>query len=88
MADRKMTNSANQPQHCPACKGRGLLVATTPSCRIKAWRKPWIVVERCDACDRYLDDLEAALTLYSVVGWFTCENRGLHALADSGSKKR
>lgn len=52
-----------------------------PSCKIPARKEPWVVVEKCDACDRYVDDLTAASSLFQVAGWFTCNNGAQHALA-------
>jgi hypothetical protein len=70
---------------CPACAGSGLFSPAVPSCTIKACRARWIVVERCDACEQFVDDLAAALSRFNVAGWFQCDSGGWHALADSGS---
>ena len=75
-----------RPALCEGCDGTGVRVPATPACRIKALRESWIVVERCDSCERYTDDLSAALTYFRVAGWFLCENRGEHALADSRTR--
>ena len=68
---------------CPACKGRGLLYPAVPACQIKGLRRRWSVLEKCDTCDRFSDDLEAALSRFAVAGWFKCDNGGEHALADT-----
>lgn len=74
-------------QHeCPACNGMGMFVPAIPSCRILALKHPWIVVEKCDACDKFTDDLCAALTEFSIAGWFPCTEGSYHALADKRSK--
>ncbi len=71
---------------CPACSGTGLLVPTIPSCRIPALRHPWVVVEKCDSCDRFLDDVTAGLSQFKIVGWFLCTDYGYHALANLHSR--
>lgn len=68
---------------CRMCGGRGAFVPALPACKIDAIRTHWIVVERCDACERYEDDLDAALAFFRVAGWFKCANGGEHALADT-----
>ncbi|TKJ36793.1 MAG: hypothetical protein CEE38_10860 [Planctomycetes bacterium B3_Pla] len=66
---------------CEACGGRGMFVPATPSCSIIALRPPWIVVEKCDTCDKFADDLSASLTEFAIAGWFVCTDGGYHALA-------
>ncbi len=73
---------------CDACNDRGVLAPAIPSCRIDAEGRRWIVVERCDACDRFEDDLTAALSLFRIAGWFRCNSGGWHALADTGTARR
>ena len=67
---------------CKACEGKGLFAPASPSCTIPAIRNPWVVVERCDSCETFPDDLTAALSLYRVAGWFLCTGGSLHALGD------
>ena len=71
---------------CQACSGIGLLAPAIPSCHIKALQYPWIVIEKCDSCDRFNDDLSAGLSRFKIVGWFLCNDGGYHALADLRSK--
>lgn len=71
---------------CQACDGEGLLAPAIPSCNIEALKYPWIVVEKCDSCDRFVDDLSAGLSQFKIVGWFLCKDDGYHALADLRSK--
>jgi hypothetical protein len=73
---------------CEGCDGHGVRVPALPSCHIRGARRPWIVVERCDTCECFSDDLSAALSLYEVAGWFQCCAGGWHALADSRSRQR
>lgn len=67
---------------CEACHGRGVLVPAQPSCRINDIREYWLVVERCDTCEHFRNDLDAALSLFEIAGWFQCHSGGMHALAD------
>lgn len=68
---------------CKVCDGKGLFAPARPSCKIPALRHPWVVVERCDSCEFFSDDLLAAQSLYGVAGWFTCIGGAFHALADT-----
>lgn len=70
---------------CEACGGKGMFVPALPSCNIVAMKPPWIVVEKCDTCDKFADDLSASLTEFAIAGWFVCTNGGYHALADTRS---
>ncbi len=80
-----MNSRARIRNQCRVCGGNGMLVPAMPSCRIPARRNPWIAVEKCDACDRYTDDLAAASSVFQVVGWFKCRNGAEHALANRQS---
>jgi hypothetical protein len=73
---------------CDGCNGRGVRSPAAPWCRIRAAVGSWIVVERCDACEQFTDDLTAALSLFKVAGWFQCDSGSFHALADSRSARR
>lgn len=72
---------------CRACDGVGLFAPSNPSCNIRARRPSWIVVEKCDTCDRYSDDMDAALSLFAIAGWFQCDDGGWHILADIKSRQ-
>jgi hypothetical protein len=72
---------------CDGCDGSGIRAPAQPSCKIEGERAPWIAVERCDTCDRYPDDLTAALSQFKVAAWFQCSDGGFHALADSGTRR-
>jgi hypothetical protein len=74
--------------HCKGCDGRGVRASALPSCQIDAARPPWIVVERCDTCERFTDDLAAALSLYRIAGWFPCISGSFHALANRRTKRK
>lgn len=73
---------------CEACGGRGIFAPARPSCRIAGETATWIIVERCDSCDAFEDDLAAALSLYRVAGWFPCQSGALHALANRRTRRR
>lgn len=72
---------------CAACGGSGILCPAVPSCNIPALVPPWIVVERCDECGKYEDDLSAALARFKIAGWFRCTDGGEHALAEQSSER-
>lgn len=64
---------------CSGCDGGGIRCPATPSCAFrKGALRGWTIVERCDACDRYQGDLEAAAVLFEEVMWLKCENGGDH----------
>lgn len=71
---------------CEACGGRGMFVPARPSCTLTSLKPPWIVIEKCDTCDKFADDLCASLTEFTVAGWFACADGGFHVLADTRSK--
>jgi hypothetical protein len=64
---------------CAGCRGNGIRCPATPSCRLPRLQG-WTVVERCDTCERYPNDLAAAAALFLTVKWVTCANGGLHAV--------
>ena len=66
-------------KRCAGCPGHGVRCPATPSPRLPGLRG-WTVVERCDMCDRYPNDLAAAAALFQTVKWVICANGGLHAV--------
>lgn len=92
MAVNHLTNRG-QPKRphrlrtCTACSGAGILDPAAPSCDLPPFGLGLIVVERCDACEQFSDDLTAALSRYTVAGWFQCRRGGWHAFADPNSKR-
>ena len=74
-------------RHCEGCNRSGVRVPASPSCTIHGAPRSWVVVEKCDACDRFEDDLTAALSRFNVAEWFRCREGGDHALADGQSAK-
>ena len=73
---------------CEGCNGDGIRAPAIPACKIPGLDLPWIVVERCDACDRFNNDLDAALSRYNLAGWFRCADGGWHALANLRSRRK
>jgi len=75
-------------QHkCGACGGNGVLFPCHPACRIPGLTRAWIVVEKCDSCDKFADDLSAALGSFEVAGWFLCADGGEHVLAHTQTQR-
>ena len=67
-------------EQCEGCDGTGIRAPATPSCRLPARYRSWVVVERCDYCERYPDDLTAARRLFAVAKWIQCASGGWHAI--------
>jgi hypothetical protein len=65
---------------CENCDGSGIRAPVAPSCPLPDCPEGWVVVERCDYCDRYPDDLEAASVIFAEVRWTQCASGGWHAL--------
>ena len=80
-------NAGQIRNRCQACGESGALAPAMPSCKIPARKEPWVVVEKCDACDQYVDDMAAALSLFRIAGWFACEDSAEHALANRKSPR-
>lgn len=66
-------------KRCPGCPGNGIRCPATPSCRLPRLQG-WTVVERCDTCERYPNDLAAAAALFRTVKWVACADGGRHAV--------
>lgn len=66
---------------CEGCDGGGVRAPASPSCEIPGIREPWFVVERCDYCEKYSSDLEAALSIAAVARYVTCTAGGTHVIA-------
>lgn len=65
---------------CEACGGTGFFYPALPNCRVTESAEV-AVVERCDQCEQFEDDLEAAM---KKVDWrarfVTCCHGGLHVV--------
>ena len=77
----KRNETANEP--CEGCDGSGIRAPATPSCRLPILESGWFVVERCDYCERYSDDLCAAESQFLESKWIRCASGGWHAIARS-----
>lgn len=71
---------------CEGCDGSGVRAPASPSCEIEM-PSGWIVVERCDACEQYPDDLEAALSLFREATWVDCRSGSGHVIANPQSSR-
>ena len=64
---------------CEGCHGSGIRCPASASCAIPAAGDGWTIVERCDLCELYSDDLAAARALFQEAIWVTCAAGGDHA---------
>lgn len=67
---------------CDGCDGSGVRAPASPSCNLPINNSHVIVVERCDACQRFDNDMQAAQSMYDVANWITCSNGGSHVIAN------
>jgi hypothetical protein len=66
---------------CEGCKGDGIRCPAGPSCDLPEIEgTDWVVVEKCDTCDRFPDDLSAAGAVFATVKWVRCSTGGRHAV--------
>jgi hypothetical protein len=73
--------SSNETGLCEGCNGSGIRVPATPLCQIPSDEiDGWTIVERCDACETYDDDLIAAAVVFGEVRWVECVSLGEHAI--------
>lgn len=71
--------------NCEGCDGSGVRCPATPTCvfpGVDLGR--WTIVERCDYCELYPNDLCAGASRFSEVRWVTCPFGGDHAIARNG----
>lgn len=78
------TSNSNNRIHvdsecCDGCDGTGIHVPATPSCQL-AVPAGYVVVERCDTCQKYPDDLTAAAIVCDDCRWIQCATGGHHAI--------
>jgi hypothetical protein len=68
-------------QTCEGCDGQGVRCPAEPSCRIDGVDlSMWTIVERCDVCETFADDAQAARQIYCTVRWVQCADDGWHAI--------
>lgn len=66
---------------CEGCDGSGVRAPALPSCEIDDIPRGWCVIEKCDTCDTYFDDLVAAFSVsLEQPRWVLCRNGGEHAI--------
>lgn len=65
---------------CEVCEGSGIRAPASPSCRIDIG-DDWVIVERCDTCEVFSDDLSAARMIDTDARWTACANGADHAVA-------
>lgn len=65
---------------CEGCDGSGIRAPAEPLCAVPMDATDWIIVERCDYCDRYSDDLVAARQVSIEARWVQCAAGGWHAV--------
>jgi hypothetical protein len=67
--------------YCEGCDGSGVRWPAEPSCSIPEIEySDWVIVERCDECGRYPDDLSAAASVFAIVRWIPCTHGDWHAV--------
>jgi hypothetical protein len=66
---------------CEGCDGSGIRSPAEPSCITpEVDGSNWVIVEKCDTCDLFPDDLSAAAALFATVKWIKCLHGGWHAV--------
>ncbi len=66
---------------CEGCDGNGVRCPAEPSCSfLPGDVADWVLVEKCDTCDRCPDDLAAAEVVFYEAKWVTCAQGGQHAV--------
>jgi hypothetical protein len=74
---------------CEGCDGSGVRCPATPSCLLPGVEAAgWTIVERCDTCMKYSDDLSAAATRFAEIRWVRCASGGDHAVGRHGVEAR
>lgn len=64
---------------CEGCDGSGVRVPASPSCLLNVV-DDWIIVERCDTCQQFMSDIDAADSVFLETRWVTCASGGAHAI--------
>ena len=71
----------NELQECEECDGVGLFHNADPGVTIVGIPRGWQIIERCDACELYSSDLDAAKTITAQEPrWIRSESGGWHAI--------
>ena len=70
---------------CEGCDGSGIRQPSTPSCSMHL-PEGWHVLERCDACERFASDLDAARFYHGNRLWsVVCDDQGWHVVVPDPS---
>lgn len=65
---------------CEGCDGSGIRCPAEPSCAMPDLSLGSVIVERCDYCQQYPDDLAAAEVVCDDPTLIRCESGGVHAV--------
>ncbi len=78
---RNDSDGSFQPgEDCEGCDGSGVRIPAEPSCLLPVLPEDWCVVERCDCCEKYSNDLAAGLAFSKNGEWVKCAAGGWHAI--------
>jgi len=66
-------------EDCEGCDGSGIRAPAHPSCYVPL-PHGFSVIERCDSCEVYPDDLAAARAIADDCRWLRCADGGSHAI--------
>jgi hypothetical protein len=72
--------SGDNHEPCEGCNGSGVRFPARPSCELPPVEEGWEVVERCDSCEAFEDDLAAGLAIAPEARWIECASGGWHAI--------
>jgi hypothetical protein len=70
----------NGGDDCEGCDGSGIRCPAIPSCAMDVDINGWVIVERCDSCEIYPNDIAAAHVHFREAKWIVCKNGGAHAV--------
>lgn len=66
---------------CDGCDGDGIRVPASPSCYVKV-PEGYVILERCDSCQLFESDADAAKSRFSRVVGIPCAHGGEHVCVD------
>ena len=72
---------------CEGCDVNGIRSPANPSCMFDRDLTGWIIVERCDYCEKFPDDEQAALAILEEVEWIDCVSGGEHVIGRTARRK-
>ena len=65
---------------CEVCYGTGVIINAEPSCKLPPLGSGETVIEKCDNCEKFSNDIDAALSVAQEIKIIKCEERGLHVV--------